>query len=66
MDRQQRATRPVSEESTPDTPFEAEPESSLLHEARGWAGSARDARARMEVDRAAEVLQTQRRNGPGQ
>lgn len=66
MDRQRRATQQVSDASAPGTSFEAESESSLLHEARGWAGSAREARARIEVDRAAELLQTQRRNGPGQ
>ena len=53
-------------ESGEDSPFEAEPESQLLREARGWAGSARDAQSRIDVSRAAELLQTQRRNGPGQ
>ncbi len=43
-----------------------QPESSLLQEALGWAGSAREAHARIENDQAAELLATRRRNGPGQ
>ena len=66
MERKRWATRPAREASTPDTPLDAEPESPLLREARGWAGSAREAQSRMQMDRAAELLELQRRNGPGQ
>ena len=45
---------------------EPEPESSLLQEARGWSGSAREANARIESDQNLEILATRRRNGPGQ
>ena len=45
---------------------EPEPVSSLLQEARGWSGSAREAHARIESDQNAELLATRRRNGPGQ
>ena len=45
---------------------EPEPESSLLQEARGWSGSAREAHARIESEQTADVLGTRRRNGPGQ
>ena len=45
---------------------EPEPESSLLREARGWSGSAREAHARIESDQNLEILATRRRNGPGQ
>ena len=45
---------------------EPEPESSLLQEALGWAGSAREAHARIENEQTADLLATRRRNGPGQ
>ncbi len=45
---------------------EPEPESSLLQEARGWSGSAREAHARINRDQAVDHLATRRRNGPGQ
>ena len=40
--------------------------SALLDAARGWAGSAREAMARLRTDDAREYLETARRNGPGQ
>ncbi len=46
--------------------IEPEPESSLLQEARGWSGSAREAHARIESELTGEILATRRRNGPGQ
>jgi hypothetical protein len=66
MDRTKRSNRRAPEGSAADTPHEGEPESPLLREARGWAGAAREAQARIRTDRAAEFLETHRRNGPGQ
>ena len=67
MDRQRNLQPPIrrTEAEGPGS-VEAEPESSLLQEARGWSGSAREAHARIETDQNAELLATRRRNGPGQ
>ncbi len=53
-------------EATGPSSIEPEPESSLLQEARGWSGSAREAHARIENERTVDLLATRRRNGPGQ
>ena len=53
-------------EATGPSSVGAEPESSLLQEARGWSGSAREAHARIEGEQNIEILATRRRNGPGQ
>ncbi len=65
MDRQRNLQPPTRRTDAVD-PSSVEPESSLLQEALGWAGSAREAHARIENDQAAELLATRRRNGPGQ
>ena len=53
-------------EATGPNSIGAEPESSLLQEARGWSGSAREAHARIENERSVDFLATRRRNGSGQ
>ncbi len=65
---QQRNLLPTTRRTEAQAPssVEAEPESSLLQEARGWSGSAREAHARIESDQTVELLATRRRNGPGQ
>ena len=65
---QQRNLQPTTRRTEAQGPssVEAEPESSLLQEARGWSGSAREAHARIQSDRTADLLATRRRNGPGQ
>lgn len=65
---QQRNLQPQTRRTGAQGPssVEPEPESSLLQEARGWSGSAREAHARIESDQTAELLATRRRNGPGQ
>ncbi len=67
MDRQRNLQPPIrrTEAEGPNS-VEAEPVSSLLQEARGWSGSAREAHARIESDQNLEILATRRRNGPGQ
>ncbi len=67
MDRQRNLQPPTRRtEALGPSSVEPEPESSLLQEARGWSGSAREAHARIESDQNAELLATRRRNGPGQ
>ena len=67
MDRQRNLQPPTRRTDAVDpSSIEPEPESSLLQEALGWAGSAREAHARIENDQAADLLATRRRNGPGQ
>ena len=67
MDRQ-RNLQPQTRrtEATDPNSVEAEPESSLLEEARGWSGIAQEAHARINSDRNADLLNSRRRNGPGQ
>lgn len=66
MEGERTRNRPTRDGSPTESPLEPEGGSSLLREARGWAGSARDALARMDTDQAMHLLQTRRRNGPGQ
>ena len=67
MDQQRNLQPPIRRtEAEGPASFDAEPESSLLQEARGWSGSARAAHARIDSDQNADLLATQRRNGPGQ
>ena len=67
MDRQQNLHHPARRiEAEGPGSFDAEPDSSLLQEARGWSGSARAAHARIDSDQNADLLATRRRNGPGQ
>ncbi len=67
MDRQRNLQPPIRRtEAEGPSSVEPEPESSLLQEARGWSGSAREAHARIESDQNAELLAIRRRNGPGQ
>ncbi len=65
---QQRNLHPPTRRTEAEGPSSVEPESesSLLREARGWSGSAREAQARIEDEQTAEILATRRRNGPGQ
>ena len=67
MDQQRNLHPPtrLTEAQRPSS-VDAEPESSLLQEARGWSGSAREAHARIESDQNVDLLATRRRNGPGQ
>ena len=64
----QRNLQPPTRRTEAQGPSSVEPEpgSSLLQEARGWSGSAREAHARIESDQNLETLATRRRNGPGQ
>ena len=67
MDHQRNLQPPLRRtEAEGPSSVEAERLSSLLQEARGWSGSAREAHARIESDQNAEILATRRRNGPGQ
>lgn len=67
MDRQRNLQPPTrATDATGPSSVEPEPESSLLREARGWSGSAREAHARISSDQTEDVLATRRRNGPGQ
>ena len=63
---EQRNLQPPARHTEAQGPGSVEPESSLLQEARGWSGSAREAHARIESDQTANILATRRRNGPGQ
>jgi hypothetical protein len=67
MDRQ-RNLQPQTRRAEADDPNSVEPEaeSSLLREALGWSGIAREAHARIESDQTADILGVRRRNGPGQ
>ncbi len=67
MDQQRNLQPPTRRTEAMDpSSIEPEPESPLLREARGWSGSAREAHARIQSDRTADLLATRRRNGPGQ
>ena len=67
MDQQRNLQPPIrrTEAEGPGS-LDAETESSLLQEARGWSGSARAAHARIDSDQNVDLLETRRRNGPGQ
>jgi hypothetical protein len=66
MDRQRTHRNRRERESEDPQPQQPEEASPLLEAARGWAGAAREAVDRLEVDNARDFLDTARRNGPGQ
>lgn len=66
MEPERRLHRPRPTQRQEDEGQDPSGASSVLESARGWAGSAREAVERLEAEDARALLETARRNGPGQ